>query len=298
MPRLFSAYVMVAWSASAAPKTGKDSIWIGVLKKDVRFRLGFEAHNPATRAEAIKVLGTVLAELKRKGERVLVGFDFPLGLPRGAAKALKLKTPDWSGLWAFLAKELVDKPTNVNNRFATANKINRLMTDRALPYWGCPAKDAQTWLSVTKPAGWPGETPAHRHADQACAGAGAKSPWQLFGAGAIGGNPLVGIPYIKALLDERGDAARVWPFQTGWKALKEDDLAGVEVLFAEVSTTLAEAKPESGELADRAQVRAIVEALARLDEADTLSPSFGPKDAKAEKLQGVVESEEGWALGC
>ncbi len=298
MPRLFSAYVMVNWSASAAPKTGKDSIWIGVLKKDVRFRLAFEAHNPATRAEAAKLLNTVLAELKRKGERVMVGVDFPLGFPRGTAKALKLKQADWSGLWAFLAKELVDKPTNLNNRFGIANKINRLMTDKALPFWGCPAKDAQTWLSVTKPDGWPGETPALRHADQACGGAGAKSIWQLFGAGSVGSSALVGIPYVKALIDERGEAAKVWPFQTGWKALTEADLEGLEVLFAEVSTALAEPKADAGEVTDRAQVRSLCEQLARLDESDKLARDFGPQTAKAEKLMGVVESEEGWILGC
>ncbi len=43
MPRLFSAYVIVDWSAAAKPTTGADSIWIGVLKRDVRFRLTFEA---------------------------------------------------------------------------------------------------------------------------------------------------------------------------------------------------------------------------------------------------------------
>ena len=97
--RLFNAYVMVLWSAAAAPKTGKDSIWIGVFKRDVRFRLAFEAHNPATRADAVKMLDAIFAELRRKGERTLVGLDFPFGLPRGAVAAAKLKPADWSGLW-------------------------------------------------------------------------------------------------------------------------------------------------------------------------------------------------------
>ena len=41
MPRLFSAYVIVDWSAASKPNTGADSVWIGVLKRDVRFRLTF-----------------------------------------------------------------------------------------------------------------------------------------------------------------------------------------------------------------------------------------------------------------
>jgi hypothetical protein len=36
VPRLFSAYVIVDWSAAAKPTTGADSIWIGVLKRDIR----------------------------------------------------------------------------------------------------------------------------------------------------------------------------------------------------------------------------------------------------------------------
>ena len=38
VPRLFSAYVIVDWSAASKPTTGADSVWIGVLKRDVRFR--------------------------------------------------------------------------------------------------------------------------------------------------------------------------------------------------------------------------------------------------------------------
>ncbi len=34
MSRLFSAYVIVDWSAAAKPTTGADSIWIGVLKRE------------------------------------------------------------------------------------------------------------------------------------------------------------------------------------------------------------------------------------------------------------------------
>ncbi|HMO41893.1 MAG TPA: cobalamin biosynthesis protein CbiG, partial [Phenylobacterium sp.] len=90
MSRLFSAYVIVDWSAAAKPATGADSVWIGVLKRDVRFRMSFEAHNPATRQEAEKVLVGVLDDLKKRGERALLGFDFPLGFPRGFAAALKL----------------------------------------------------------------------------------------------------------------------------------------------------------------------------------------------------------------
>ena len=69
MKRLFSAYVIVDWSAASKPTTGADSIWIGVMKRDVRFRLAFEAFNVPTRAEAEKKLAAILDDFKKRGER-------------------------------------------------------------------------------------------------------------------------------------------------------------------------------------------------------------------------------------
>ena len=151
MTRLFHAYIMVDWSAAQTPKTGKDSVWIGLMKRDIRFRPSFEAFNPATRAEAELKIREILADLKRRNERALIGFDFNLGYPRGLASALKVKDENWAGVWAFLASNVVDKKDNTNNRFAVAAKMNRLMTDQPWPFWGCPPKDAQRWLTPTKP---------------------------------------------------------------------------------------------------------------------------------------------------
>ena len=102
MSRLFQAYVAVDWSAAAKPVTGPDSIWIGVMKRNVRFQMAFEAHNPATRADAENQLEAILADLARKRERTLLGFDFPFGFPRGTAAALKLADPAWKGMLDFL----------------------------------------------------------------------------------------------------------------------------------------------------------------------------------------------------
>ncbi len=67
MSRLFSAYVIVDWSAASKPVTGADSVWIGVLKRIVLFRLAFESYNPETRADAEKKLATILDDLKMHG---------------------------------------------------------------------------------------------------------------------------------------------------------------------------------------------------------------------------------------
>ena len=287
MARLFDAFVMVDWSASSTPKTGRDSIWIGVNKRDARFRPTFEAHNPATRAAALATLREVLGDLRRRGERVLVGFDFPLGYPRGTAAMLGLKDADWSGMWKFLADNVVDKPTNVNNRFAVANKANRLMTDSAKPFWGCPAKDAQTWLQSTKPEHTADLPPVLRAAELATQG-----------NGTVGSQAIVGIPAVRALKAELGDKAKAWPFETGWKTLKDADVADIEVLFTEIYPALGDVRPEAGEILDRAQVRALCEHFLRLDEAGKLGEAFGPAKGVDEAEIAVIETEEGWILGA
>lgn len=302
MARLFNAYVMVDWSASAAPKTGKDSIWIGVLKRDIRFRPTFEAFNPATRHAGEQQLREVLADLRRRGDRALYGFDFPLGFPAGSSALLKTKEPGWHGLWAFLASNVVDKADNTNNRFAVAAKMNRLMTDKPWPFWGAPARDAQRWLTTTKqtpPAGFP--LAQLRHAEQATQGlgkAGAKSVWQIMGAGAVGSQALVGVPAVKRFLDELGEKARVWPFQTGWKALTPADVQDRDVVIAEIYPALVKATPEPGEVVDRAQVRALCEHFAKLDEQGKLGAVFAPRKGIDPKLVASVEGEEGWILGA
>ncbi len=299
MSRLFNAYVMVDWSASSTPKQGKDSIWIGVLKRDSRFRFGFEAFNPATRKAAEAQLREVMADLRRRGDRALLGFDFPLGFPEGTAKALQLKTPDWRALWAFLAANVVDKPDNTNNRFAVATKMNRLMTGEARPFWGAPPKDVQTWLQATKPVADP--TTQLRQgeiATQALGKSSAKSVWQLMGAGSVGGQALTGIPAVKRLVDELGDKAAVWPFDTGWRAPSPADLDGKDVVIAEIYPALVAAKPVAGEIIDRAQVRASAEHFARLDEQGKLALAFAAPQTATPELVEAVEREEGWILGA
>ncbi|UTP38156.1 cobalamin biosynthesis protein CbiG [Phenylobacterium sp. LH3H17] len=297
MSRLFSAYVIVDWSAAAKPSTGSDSVWIGVLKRDVRFRLAFEAHNPATRAEAEKKLAEILDDLKKRGERALVGFDFPLGFPRGLSTALKLPgEAPWRAVWDQLAKMVTDKPNNVNNRFGVGSEINRRLTGGPFPFWGCPPKDALTTLQPKRTkAHEAGDLPEFRHADLAAKGA--SSIWKLYYNGSVGGQAILGIPAVRRMKLARGEGLRAWPFETGFKALTETDLAGVEVVVAEVYPSLYKAQPAPGEVKDQAQVRVTAEHFARLDEAGKLGAAFAPGKSAAADVVLDAEREEGWILG-
>ena len=298
MPRLFSAYVIVDWSAAAKPTTGTDSIWIGVLKRDIRFRMAFESFNPATRAEAQTRLTLILDDLKKRGERVLLGFDFPLGFPRGYAARMNLPgEAPWRAVWDQLDKMVKDKADNTNNRFGVGSEINRRMTGGPFPFWGCPPKDTLTTLQPKKTRDHgPDDLPEYRHADLAAKGAA--SIWKLYYNGSVGGQAILGIPFVKKLKVARGDGVRAWPFETGFKALKEADLDGVEVVVAEVYPSLLKPQGAPGEVKDLTQVRTTAEHFARLDEAGKLGAVFAaPKGTPADVVI-YAEREEGWILGA
>ena len=299
MARLFNAYVIVDWSAASKPNTGADSVWIGVLKRDVRFRLAFEAFNPPTRAEAEKKLIAVLDDLKKRGERTLLGFDFPLGFPRGFSAALKLPTaaPPWRAVWDQIDRMVKDKADNTNNRFGVASEINRRLTGGPFPFWGCPPKDALTTLQPKRARDHIAEDlPEFRHAELAAKGA--SSIWKLYYNGSVGGQAILGIPVVRRLKLAYGEALRVWPFETGFKALDEAHLEGAAIVVAEVYPSLVKAQPAAGEVKDLAQVRATAEHFARLDEAGKLGAAFGPSKTAPAGLVVDVATEEGWILGA
>ena len=294
MARLFNAYVIVDWSAAAKAGAGADPIVIGVLKRDVRFRLAFESFAPATRQEAEKRLGLILDDLKKRNERALIGFDFPLGFPRGLAEALKLPGAPWQAVWDYLDKMVKDKADNTNNRFGVGAEINRRTTGGPFPFWGCPPRDTLTTLQPKRPhEHGADDLPEFRHADAAVKGA---SPWKLYYAGATGPQAILGIPMVKRLKKAKGDAVKIWPFETGWSAVTEADLEGVDALAAEVQLGLQAVTPQAGESKELAQVRGLAERIARLDEAGKLGAAFAPPKEAGEAERADVEQQEGWIL--
>lgn len=297
MSRLFGAYVIVDWSSASKPAAGAEAIAIGVLKRDVRFRLAYEGFTVATRAEAEKQLGLVFDDLKKRNEKALLGLPFPLGFPRGFAAAMKLSGEPWSATVDLLDKMAKDKPDNVNNRFGVGAEINRRMTGGPFPFWGCPPRDALTTLQP-KRGREHGEddVPEFRYADLALpATKGGPTPiWKLYYAGQVGGLTILGLPMLKRLKKAR--ALKVWPFETGWKALAPSDLDGVDILAAEIRLGHHRSQPAAVGGRDHTEVRGLAEHLARLDETGRLAGAFGPpKSAPPEEVE-AVEREEGWVL--
>ncbi len=298
MARLFNAYVIVDWSAASKPASGSDSIWIGVLKRDVRFRFAFESHNPPTRKAAEALIGSILEDRAKHRERTLLGFDFALGLPRGLAAGLALAGDEpWSAVWTQIDRMVTDKADNTNNRFGVASEINRRLTGGPFPFWGCPPRDTLTTLQPKKPrAHGPEDIPEFRHAELAAKGAA--SVWKLYYNGSVGGQTILGIPVARRLKQARGDRLKVWPFETGWKTLTEADLNGVEVVMAEVYPSLISPAPVAGEVKDLTQVRSLAEHFAKLDEAGKLATQFAPPKAVTPEVIADAVREEGWILGA
>jgi hypothetical protein len=302
---LFDAYIMVDWSAAAKPALGANSIWIGVLSKDARLKLQFKSENIDTRLKARAYLEETVARLTKRGDKVLLGFDFSLGYPAGTAKALGLDTvkqAPWAAMHALLATRYKDKPDNNSRpRFAIAAGLNYTISKGPFPFWGAPPADKATTLSTTR-TDFSADKPLaeFRLAEQhlrSIPGASPKSCWQLYGAGSVGSQSLTGIPHVHALR-QAWPKSRVWPFELGEGGpLTSETLEGVDVVIAEIYPSLVKPKPEKGEVADEAQVRQIARHYADLDEKGTLGASFSTAKGLSPDQIAMITGEEGWILG-
>src|SRR5579862_689794 len=293
MAALFDHYVIVDWSAASRPKRGRDSIWICH-----RFPDGERVDNPPTRAEARALLARSLAAAMARGERVLLGFDFPFGYPAGFADRLGLKGPAWRAVWNEIAGRIEDKPNNNNNRFDVANDFNRRISDGvfpAFPFWGRPVRMTAEFLK-----------PKHHRSHESGALAekrlidkwmkGAQPCWKLLGAGSVGSQTLTGIPVVWALRNDRRwrHSARIWPFETGLRPPKE-----AQIVFAEVWPSWWDWKAtrDPSEVNDSAQVRHVARLFAARDRAGTLTAMFFGGRSLTPTERRVAEREEAWTLG-
>lgn len=279
----FDDVVIVDWSASSKPKLGRDSIWIGHASATA-----VEPLNAATRGQAARLLVDRLVGLIRGGRRVLVGFDFPYGYPRGTADRLGLTgksddEPPWLRIWNELARLVTDGPSNANNRFETAAELNR----RGACFWGKPATSRAEVPSTKQPFMLPEFRATELHLRSRAQYP--KSVWQLSGAGSVGSQALLGLPIVRALrFDERlVDVSRVWPFETGF-ALPRD----VQVVHAEIWPAVVQPDATAHSVADARQVHTLARHLRGLAH-DDLERLFaaGAGDIEA-------EVEEGWILGA
>ncbi len=297
----FDAYWAIDWSALSKPGRGENSLWWALL----RWSDGpsapptLEVENPPTRQEFLEeALRRLSGDLA--GARVLLGFDFPFGYPRGFAAALGGgigDEPAWRTAWTRLEHDIRDDPDNGNNRFEVAAALNAQLTGSFGPFWGRPERVAQgvsRYLSTRRRGCFEYSSPEGvgiglwewRAVDRK--GRTASSPWFVYGgSNSVGGQALLGIPRVAYLRRNLADA-RVWPFETG------PTLPGREaarVVLAEIYPSLFLDRKAEG-VKDKLQVMAAVLAFAEQDANGGLSEWFAaPED------DPTVLKEEGWVLG-
>ena len=266
----FDSFVMVDWSGGndRGPTPKPDAIWACVAGEAPLY------HRNRQLAEAW--LTDWLAEEIAAGHRVLAGFDFPFGYPRGLAAALT-GTDNPLTLWQWFADQIEDTP-EANNRFDIAGRINRLFGGTG-PFWGNGLKRDIPDLPRKGSARDCTDLPEWRLAESRAKGA--FSCWQMAGAGSVGGQVMTGLPVLHRLRARFGAAA--WPFEP----LEAAPLALVEIWPSLIAEAVKEARRE-GEIRDAAQVRVLAGAVATLAP-DTLGRMLADTPGAA--------SEEGWIFG-
>lgn len=269
----FDTIVMVDWSARSAPspaKRTKDAIFIG-MARDGYLAVSYQR----TRHAAMRFLTGLLDGERRAGRRVLAGFDFPFGYPRGFARAVA-GSDNPLDLWAHLARVIEDDDRNRNNRWNVAEALNGLFPGIG-PFWGCPAARATEALPARGTLRRGHGLPEKRRIEQQLPRA--QPCWKLFTTGSVGSQVLLGLPHLHALRQRYGADLSVSPFQP----------SDTPIVLAEIYPGLIDAaikaRVRPNEILDAAQVRLVARAFSRLD-ATHLSAMLREGDV-----------EEGWILG-
>lgn len=273
----FDTIVMVDWSAAArAPRRPKaDSIFAAVARDGRVDPACYLGH----RLEAEAWLDDLFVAERRAGRRVLAGFDFPFGYPRGFARALTGR-PDPFAVWDWLDARIEDAPTG-NNRFEVAGAINARFPGIG-PFWGNGTRRDIPHLPRKGRARTANPFPERRAVEERHRGA--FTLWQLSGAGAVGSQTLMGLPVLARLRRRFCADLAVWPFErpVGGIVLAE---VWPSLLAPAVAAELAAA----GGIKDARQVEVLARAVSALSPQD-LARVMDVSDT-------ALASEEGWILG-
>lgn len=275
----FDRIAVLDWSAAARPRTGRDSIWLGLAASG-----GVSAENLSTRAAAAARLDALVAEALEARARLLIGADFAFGYPAGFAAVLTGR-PEALAVWEWLAARVEDGPDNANNRFAVAAEANRAFPGLG-PFWFRPAAQDLPDLPDRGRARSFRDLPELRQADRLARGA--QSVWKLGGAGSVGGQVLTGLPVLWRLRQAHPGRVAVWPLEDWQRA----PVVLAEVFPSLLAGAVAEAERRAPGLPrDAHQVCLLARALARLAAAGRLAALFHPGQPPA------LLREEGWILG-
>ena len=267
----FDSFVVIDWAAGndTGPKPRKDAIWAagqidGSETEAVYFR---------NRVIAEEWLVRLISREIVAGRRLLLGFDFPFGYPRGFADAVLGRGPT-TGLFDFFDDQLTDTPQS-NDRFALAGRLNMRFPGVG-PFWFNGTRSDIPHLPRRKSERTTDHGQIERRRCEALA-KGTFTCWQMGGAGAVGGQVMTGMAFLARIRRRFPGQVAVWPFES----------ETTPVLAVEVWPSLiADVVRQSGDvIKDRAQVRYLSRALGAL-----------PVERLSQML-AIDEPVEGWILG-
>nr|WP_170386154.1 gephyrin-like molybdotransferase Glp [Ruegeria atlantica] len=260
---------MVDWSSGndTGPRPRKDAIWACVVRKG-------EAEEPMylrNRGIAELWLRNLIETEIAASRRLFLGFDFPFGYPKGFARALT-GSDDPLKLWDWFERRTEDSP-KANNRFDLAGEINRHFGGKG-PFWFNGLQRDIDGLPKNK-SDYQNPFPERRAVELMPEAKGSFSCWQMGGAGAVGGQVMMGLPVLARLRHAFAGQISVWPFEA----------LDTPVAFVEIWPSLTLGAAPDGRIKDAWQVEQVAQSLARMQ-----------VEELAQHLN-VNAAEEGWILG-
>lgn len=270
----FDSFAMLDWSSGndTGPRPRRDAIWLGCVRGGVEDAPRYLRN----RVEAEAALVALIEAERAAGRRLLIGCDFPFGFPAGFARRLTGRE-DPLAVWDWLEARIEDGP-RANNRFDLAGGINALFPGVG-PFWfnglkreiaGLPRRDTRTGHGMAD----------RRRADRDAPGS--FSAWQMGGAGAVGGQVLIGLPVLNRLRRRFGGVVAVWPFEA-----LDRPVALVEAWPGLINRAVKRAEAAGG-IRDAHQVRLMARGMARLPSA---------RLAAMLSVEAAEAPEEGWIFG-
>lgn len=267
----FDTFAILDWSSGndTGPRERRDAIWLGCVGDGVDEAPRYLRNRIEAEAALVALIEAELAA----GRRLFIGCDFPFGFPTGFAERL-VGRPEPLAVWDWLEARIADAP-RANNRFDVAAEINARFPGVG-PFWfnglkreieGLPRRDTRHGHGL----------PERRRADTDAPGA--FSAWQMGGAGAVGGQTLIGLPVLNRLRRHFAGEVAVWPFEP-----LDRPVALVEVWPGLINPAVKRAEAAGG-IRDAHQVRLMARALAGL-----------PRDRLGAMI-AVDAPEEGWIFG-
>jgi hypothetical protein len=305
--RLFDVYFALDFSARSKPtrrKESPDALWLAELVVEAEgAALVTSEKYCRTRYEVYAHLLSRLLYHLDHHHRIFLGVDFALGYPQGFARALGLDDtiPAWKATWELLTALIQEYPNNRNNRFAVASALNaRINAPTPGPFWGCPPSQQSPYLLPTS-ALYPFRVSQTltlerlRHTERATTAA--QPTWKLNGNGSVGGQTLLGIPFLQRLITELAKVTHTDIFPFTWHFRPQVPSAPAQLLVAEIYPSIIRLPLDPILIKDQSQVRNTVLHFATLDREGTLAPSFAPPATLPSEASQQCINEEGWIVG-